>query len=381
MKINTICNRSNNPQTIGNNNMDKYTSDYSTKNSKTTGNSHMNNSFFTADLDSKIMELIENTPGTKGLSSKIFDIWQQLKNQKLNIMITGATGSGKSSTINALFNMGSATVTNEVAKVGFGVDPETMTIAKYELGNMNLWDSPGLGDGYEADRCHAHNIIDKLQEKDEKGNYLIDLVLVILDGGSRDLGTSYELINKVIIPNLGNDKSKRILVAINQADNAMKGHNWDYENNRPEPKLVAFLEEKCESVRRRIKEATGVDVEPIYYSAGYKEDGQPQGRSYNLAKLLYYILDHIPAEKRLTAVRNINTDEKVWDDNDSPEYAKKCGSKLRESISLAFRGAALGGMLGATIGSLIPGIGTAIGGAIGTALGGIGGFIGGLFDW
>lgn len=34
-------------------------------------------------------------------------------------MITGATGSGKSSTINALFNM-------EVAKVGVGVNPETM---------------------------------------------------------------------------------------------------------------------------------------------------------------------------------------------------------------------------------------------------------------
>ncbi|MBQ7650902.1 MAG: 50S ribosome-binding GTPase [Victivallales bacterium] len=361
MKINTICNRFNNTQTTGKNNMD-YT-------------------FLTADLDSKIMNLIKNAPGLGDYSELLFSKWLELKNQKLNIMITGATGSGKSSTINALFNMDSAKETTEIAKVGVGVDPETMNIVKYELGNMNLWDSPGLGDGYEADRLHARHIIDKLQERDANGKYLIDLVLVILDGGSRDLGTSYELINKVIIPNLGSDKSKRILVAINQADNAMKGHYWDYENNRPEQKLVDFLEEKCQSVRRRIKEGTGVDIEPIYYSAGYKEDGKPQGRPYNLAKLLYFILDHIPAEKRLTAVSNINTTEEIWDDNDSTEYAQKCRSKLRESISLAFKGAALGGMLGTAIGSLVPGIGSVIGGTIGTVLGGIGGFIGGLFEW
>ena len=138
----------------------------------------------------------------------------QLKKQKINLMITGATGSGKSSTINALFN-------TEVAKVGVGVDPETMDITKYDLDNLVLWDSPGLGDGKEADNRHANNIINKLDETDENGNLLIDLVLVILDGSTRDLGTSYELINRVIIPNLGKNKENRILVAINQADVAM----------------------------------------------------------------------------------------------------------------------------------------------------------------
>ena len=47
----------------------------------------------------------------------------KLKDQKINIMITGATGCGKSSTINAMFD-------TEVAKVGVGVDPETMEIEK-----------------------------------------------------------------------------------------------------------------------------------------------------------------------------------------------------------------------------------------------------------
>ena len=132
----------------------------------------------------------------------------RLKEQKMNIMITGATGCGKSSTINAMFD-------TEVAKVGVGVDPETMDIEKYELDNLVLWDTPGLGDGRDADNRHARKIIEKLSEVDENGNALIDLVLVIVDGSTRDLGTSYRLINSVIIPNLGADKKDRILVAIN----------------------------------------------------------------------------------------------------------------------------------------------------------------------
>ncbi|MBQ7651295.1 MAG: 50S ribosome-binding GTPase, partial [Victivallales bacterium] len=276
----------------------------------------MKNSFFNTDIDAKVENLINNDPRMEGKRAQLLKKWRELRNQKLNIMITGATGCGKSSTINALFNMDSATETNDIAKVGVGSTPETMDIVKYELGNMNLWDSPGLGDGKEADDRHARNIIDKLMEHDENGKFLIDLVLVILDGGSRDLGTSYELINKVIIPNLGKEKSKRILVAINQADNAMKGHYWDRENNRPEQKLMDFLEEKCQSVRRRIKEGTGVDIEPIYYSAGYKEEGLPQERPYNLAKLLYFILKHIPAEKRITAMERVNSDREHFRDND-----------------------------------------------------------------
>lgn len=162
-----------------------------------------------------------------------------------------------------------------------------MEITKYDLDNLVLWDSPGLGDGKEADNRHAKNIIKKLSECDEYGNALIDLVLVILDGSTRDLGTSYELINQIIIPNLGKNKKNRILVAINQCDVAMKGRYWNCRDNKPEDKLIKFLDEKVDSVRKRIKEGTGVDITPIYYSAGFKEEGEEQ-RPYNLSKLLYY---------------------------------------------------------------------------------------------
>lgn len=66
------------------------------------------------------------------------------------------------------------------------------------------------------------------------------MVLVILDGSSRDLGTSYELINSVIIPNIGENPEKRILIAINQADVAMKGKYWNEKENKPEKELEDF---------------------------------------------------------------------------------------------------------------------------------------------
>lgn len=295
---------------------------------------------------------------------KLMRNFLHLKKQKINLMVTGATGCGKSSTINALFN-------TEVAKVGVGVDPETMEITRYDLDNLVLWDSPGLGDGKEADNRHAKNIIRKLNERDENGELLIDLVLVILDGSTRDLGTSYELINSVIIPNLGDDKEERILIAINQADVAMKGRYWNYDKNKPEPQLIKFLDDKVISVQKRIKEGTGIDVTPIYYSAGFKEEGMPQCRPWNLSKLLYYIIKFTPKEKRLSFVENLNRNEEMWKDNDElTDYRKGILEEFAETVAdCAAQGADLGGDIGGIFGSAGEALGRAAGGVIGGAFG------------
>lgn len=321
-----------------------------------------------------IFEALENdimkANFSEEIKNRILKNIMQLKEQKVNIMVTGATGCGKSSTINAMFD-------TEVAKVGVGVDPETMEIEKYELDNLILWDTPGLGDGKEADNRHARNIIDKLAETDENGNALIDLVLVILDGGSRDLGTSYELINNVIIPNLGEDKERRILVAINQADMAMKGRNWDRDKNEPNEQLVKFLEEKACSVRDRIYEATGVKVEPIYYCAGYKDEGGEQEPPYNLSKLLYYIVKATPSTKRVIYTNNINSNAQMWKDDDNlRDYSKETKRNIFAGI---VTGATVGADVGGQIGGKFGKVGEIVGKTIGAVLGGVLGVLGGLF--
>ena len=305
-------------------------------------------------------------------------------NTETNIMLVGATGCGKSSTINALFAVGeSSEVTEEsddeleetipkktyvgVAKVGSKADPETKDIEKYRIGNLVLWDTPGLGDGTEIDEHHKEVITELLREEDDDGNALIDLVLVIMDDSTRDLGTSYKILNDVIIPELKEEK-KRILIALNQADIAMKtGRHWDYEKNEPDETLVAFLNEKVESIKNRIKEDSDLVVEPVYYCAGYEEESGDVVRPYNLSKLLYYIMNSLPAEKRVAIMEGINTDSENYEYNDDDEDYNE---GIKDSFYDSFDYIGDGVDTGAEIGGTILGIPGAIIGAV------VGGFIG-----
>lgn len=304
-------------------------------------------------------------------------------NTETNIMLVGATGCGKSSTINALFACGekeeeaseddlsAETVKKskyvEVAKVGSKTDPETKDIEKYTIGNLVLWDTPGLGDGTEIDEHHKEVITELLREEDEDGNALIDLVLVILDGSTRDLGTSYKILNDVIIPEL-NGENNRILVALNQADIAMKtGRHWDYEKNEPDETLIQFLNAKVESIKARIKEDSNLDIEPVYYCAGYEEESGDVVRPYNLSKLLYYIMNAVPSHKRVALMEGINTNSENYEHDDGEEDYNE---GIKESFYESFDYISDGVDTGAEIGSAILGIPGAIVGAF------VGGFVG-----
>jgi len=202
----------------------------------------------------------------------------------LDVMVTGVTGAGKSTTLNSLFQ-------RKVATVGKGVDPETMTLDSYSLNDsFRFWDTPGLGDGVEEDRIHSKKIIDLLYKDYHKNDTqygFIDLVLIIIEGSNRDMGTNYKLLNEVIVPNFQKD---RILVAVNQADMAMKGRYWNEKENKPKQKLENFLEEQVLSIQRRVEEATGVRIiKPIYYSAEY---------DYNVDKLFNLLIDNMPTKRR-----------------------------------------------------------------------------------
>lgn len=214
---------------------------------------------------------------------------QSALNQKrlltpLDVALVGATGVGKSSTLNALFG-------SDVAEVGKGSQPQTQIVADYRVGqSLRLYDTAGFGDGKEADERHAKNLVFLLRDtctSKQKSYFLMDLVLVILDGSSRDLGTSYKLLTDVILPNI---EPSRVLVAINKADMAMSGRYWDFEKNQPQPRLIEFLNEKVHSTKERIKEATGLTIPtPIYYSAE---------RNYNIDEIFGFIINNLPTHRR-----------------------------------------------------------------------------------
>lgn len=226
------------------------------------------------------MDIKFNTYRTTDINNNLYRIGIR----PLDVMVTGVTGAGKSTTLNAFFQ-------KTVAKVGDGVDPETMELDAYALNDyFRVWDTPGLGDGVEIDKIHKKKLVDLLYKTYSKDNQIygfIDMVLVIIEGATRDMGSTYTLLNEVIVPNIQKD---RILVAINQADIAMKGFYWNNITKLPDPQLISFLNEKAISVKERVKEATGVDIlTPVYYSAEY---------SWNVKSVFDFIIDHMPVEKR-----------------------------------------------------------------------------------
>lgn len=312
----------------------------------------------------------EALPDTAEIEATVREMLVQMDDQFVNILIIGATGSGKSSTVNSLFNM-------SVAKVGTTSDPETKDITSYVLGNLTLWDTPGLGDSDEADAKYAQQISLKLDETNDDGDPLIDIALVVLDASSKDMGTSFRLISDTVLPHLHSEQGQKILVAVNQADMAMKGNHWDYAENKPDATLKEFLDEKIESVRRRIFESTGVEVEPIYYCAGYTDDDGTQRKAYNLAKLLYYILKMVGGEKVFAFAGNINEDEGMFESNDDEE---NYGERIAESFGDIFfqcvdDGAEKGGIAGGMIAG-VPGL--FVGMVVGSLFGGVVGLFKGI---
>lgn len=245
---------------------------------------------------------------------------------QINILITGAAGCGKTSTINALFN-------TEAAKIETSTEPETMNITKYEFENLTLWET-GLGDGLEADIRHGAAIKELLTKKDENGELLIDIVLMILDGSSKDMEASYEFIRTIIAPCL--QDNTRLIIGINRADQALKGLYWNNETHKPEAKLMRFLMKNEKTVGKRIKKAAGITVKPVSCAAGFKEEGEPQVPSYNLSKLLLYIIDSIPEQKRLNIAECLNEDKAMWESNDEMEdYDQRIDSSLMVGILTA----------------------------------------------
>ena len=335
-------------------------------------------------LEDEIIDSSLNDDIKKNLLAKL----RRFSTTKTNIMLVGATGSGKSSTINALFSVNTDVPADsdetdyhyvEVAKVGTKSDPETKVIEKYTIGNLTLWDTPGLGDSTEEDASHMKVIRDLLRETDDEGDALIDLVLVIVDGSTRDLGTSYQILNEVILPEL-EDETDRVLVALNQADIAMKtGRHWNYDKNEPDETLIAFLEDKVRSIHDRVLEDTGVEVEPIYYCAGYMEEETGEViRPYNLSKLLFYIMNAIPPFKRVAVLEGINTDSENYEYNDDDEdYNEGVQSSFYGSFEDIVDESVEGGI---DLGFAILGVpGAVVGGVLGAAVGVVKGLLGKLF--
>jgi len=203
----------------------------------------------------------------------------------LDVLVVGAAGVGKSSTINALAG-------RPIARVGYGAAPETLRVRRHPIDEyLHVHDTAGLGDGGESDVSHRAAIARRLEKPSSNADgrlaYQIDLVLIVLDAGNRDLGTAHKLVSEVILNHM---QPARVIVVINQANMAMKGRGWLTKSNRPNKELAAFLNQQAKSFKARIRESTGLAIRtPVHYSAS---------RGYNVQGLLDFIALHLPRRAR-----------------------------------------------------------------------------------
>lgn len=252
---------------------------------------------------------------------------KKLQNTEVNLLVVGATGVGKSSTISALFNTDNI-MEKEIAPIGHNVQPKTKHLNRYCLGKLNIWDTPGLGDGID-DRYIESEIEELLHKKTENNYGLIDLVIVTLDGSNKDLGTSINIISKILIPNLGEKPEKRILIAINKIDLVKSGRYWDKDQNKPMDHLEKYLDQMIDDIKSRIHQATNVSIDPIIYSAGDIKNNQSP---YNLLEFINNILVNLPDKKRIIIAEVSNQNKKNWKNNKNTKEAESTTRKIFREI-------------------------------------------------
>ena len=119
---------------------------------------------------------------------------------------------------------------------------------------------------------------------------------------------------------------------------AMKGRFWNSDENRPEPQLVEFLNNKVESIKRRIKNTNGLDIEPVYYSAGYT-DGKEKQAPYNISKLFYLIASNLKSDKAMIVCSSQSKDERNFRYDENNDRGESYFNKTKDLVVDFVKGA------------------------------------------
>lgn len=137
------------------------------------------------------------TPGCKraqkGFIEEAMNQWWKDSNS-ITVLITGKTGTGKSSLVNAILG-------KEVATVGKKLDPQTTEVSSFDTSvdgiKVIVWDSPGLQDGLNNEAAYLHDI-----ETNCKGKIDLFLCCISMENkrfltGSRDIESMIKLTDKL----------------------------------------------------------------------------------------------------------------------------------------------------------------------------------------
>ena len=298
--------------------------------------------------------------------------------KSLNILITGKTGAGKSTLVNALLG-------RVVAKEGGDFRPETCKVEEYLFEDpgcgitITVWDSPGLQDGAGKEGEYIDDMVKKCKQI-----HLLLYCINLLDERS-DLDRDESAIAKftkafgkviwrncVFVLTYGNMMQGRVS---RKCPNNELAQRREYERK---------ISEWTEKIKGALKNA-GVDGQmlikiPIEVAGHYNKPSLP-GCKYWLGALWYKCLKTMKKEAQpvlLQLNQERLTDKDVPDENFTsaqdattvPIVIRNVGLTAAVSGVTAGVGAGVGALIGGVaIGAATMGIGAGVGAAAGAAAG------------
>lgn len=317
---------------------------------------------------------------------------------KLGILLSGKTGTGKSTLVNGLIGAEVAKVSKFVMGTGMTTEVKTYSTTIKGL-EVTVWDSPGLQDGTKNEKCYLNEIATKCEKR--------DLVLYCISM----LNTRFVMDNmdvramKKLTKCFGSQFWAKTVIVLTFANAIAETFLKQVPRAQKEEEFSKWLSEWSQLIKTSLIKEVGVKPDVAnnisIVPAGHQSDRSLPDRPYWLSDLWVECLNTISTPRGqvgllLLSGERIKSIEQVTDADfhgkplheqpiviDGPRSRRQlCNSIVVGSVAgIITGGAAAGAIVGAGVGAAAVGLGVFVGLPVGLIVGVVSGTVGAVIAY